>query len=196
MVTSRRRFLVVIPTLIAGSTSLARARQGGLDQFGVSAPPCGNATVTPAVPADRTFKAGSPERASLLETGMVGTPLSLTGTVSGVTCGRIKGARIDFWQADAKGVYDPTGFRLRGHQLTNADGQYHLTTVVPGAVAGRAPHLGVNVQALGKANFWTEIFFPDEPGNLRDARYKPDLAMKTTRAATGRAGIFDIVLDL
>ena len=30
------------------------------------------------------------------------------------------GALLDFWQADAKGHYDNSGFRLRGHQFADA----------------------------------------------------------------------------
>jgi protocatechuate 3,4-dioxygenase beta subunit len=36
---------------------------------------------------------------------------------------------------------------------------YRLTTIVPGAAAGRAPHLCVRVQVTGKADVFTELFF-------------------------------------
>jgi len=157
---------------------------------------CKPETATPAVAADTTFKAGSPLRTSLRDAGTPGTPFVLTGSVSGLSCGRIKGADVDFWQADAHGVYDMTGFRLRGHQLTDAQGVYRLETIVPGGVQGRARHIGVHVQVPGKASFWTQLFFPEDPGNARDPLFKPELAIKAIASASGQAGTFDIFLNL
>src|SRR6266508_4235157 len=59
---------------------------------------------------------------SLLESGMAGTRLTLTGYVLSTRCKAIPRALLDFWHADASGVYDNDGFRLRGHQFTDAKG--------------------------------------------------------------------------
>lgn len=49
---------------------------------------------------------------------------TLTGRVL-TTAGRpIPNALFDFWQCDARGVYDNVGYRFRGHQLTNAATTY------------------------------------------------------------------------
>ena len=119
----------------------------------------------------------------------------LTGTVSGLTCGPIKGAVVDFWQADARGVYDQSGFRLRGHQTTDQNGHYRLETIVPGAHGKQAPHLHVNVKPPGKPLFTTRIFFPDPPQNKKDPRFA-ELVMKVTRGRDGKTATFDIVLNL
>jgi len=58
----------------------------------------------------------------------------------------VGGALLDFWQADAAGDYDNTGFRLRGHQFSGADGRFRLATVVPGLYPGRTRHIHVKVQ--------------------------------------------------
>src|SRR5262249_56486861 len=65
------------------------------------------------------FKPRSPERASLLEPGMRGTRIVVTGAVLSITCRPIPGALLDFWQADDRGEYDSAGFRLRGHQFAS-----------------------------------------------------------------------------
>ena len=59
----------------------------------------------------------------------------------------VPNALIDFWQADARGAYDNSGYRFRGHQFTNAKGQYTLFTLVPGLYPGRTKHIHVKVQA-------------------------------------------------
>jgi protocatechuate 3,4-dioxygenase beta subunit len=197
MTSSRRRFLAGLATALGAARAGAWAWQdGGLGQFTVAGATCKPETATPAVPADATFKRGSPLRTSLRDAAVIGTPLVLTGSVSGLSCGRIKGADVDFWQADARGVYDTAGYRLRGHQLTDAQGLFHLDTIVPGPAPGRARHIGVHVQVTGKASFWTELFFADDPQNARDPRFKPELVIKPVKTATGQAGTFDIVLDM
>lgn len=169
----------------------------GLDQFAMSAPPCGDdPRATPQVPRDDTFRPNAPPRTSLVDAGMAGTPFVFSGTVTGLSCGRVAGARIDLWQCDDRGAYDRTGFRLRGHQLTNATGGFRFETIVPGLSPGRARHLGVRVIVAGKGDFSTELFFPDEPQNVRDPRFKKELLLKMVRANTGRAATFDLVLAI
>jgi protocatechuate 3,4-dioxygenase beta subunit len=196
---SRRQCLLLAAPLFGGGRRLLANEGQGLGGFVTNAgPPCGpDDQVTPAVPADATYKKGAPVRTTLVEPGMAGTPLTLSGTVSGVSCGRIKGATVDAWQADASGAYDTAGFRLRGRQLTDAEGRFKIETIVPGHAAGRARHIGLHVNVPGKADFWTEVFFPDDPQNASDARFKKELAMKMVQAPKGRqAGLFDVVLKL
>jgi len=198
MTLSRRQCLfLALPGLLTGSVLALEAQ--GLDQFmSAAGPPCSpDEAVTPTVPADATYKRGSPARTSLVEPGMAGTPLALSGTVSGVTCGRIKGAVVDVWQADARGVYDMAGFRLRGRQKTDAEGRFTIATIVPGNAGARAKHISLNVTVPGKANFWTEAFFPDDPKNATDPRFKKELLVKMVQAPKGRqAAIFDVSLKL
>lgn len=185
--------------LLAGGRRLFAAEPQGLEGFVTNAgPPCApDEPLTPAVPADSSYKKGAPLKATLVERGMAGTPLTLSGTVAGVTCGRIKGATVDVWQADAQGAYDTAGFRLRGRQLTDAEGRFRIETIVPGNAGGRAKHIGLHVNVPGKADFWTEVFFPDDPKNATDPRFKKELAMKAVQAPKGRqAGLFDVVLKL
>src|SRR5438045_9113924 len=60
------------------------------------------------------FKPSSPERAELIDPGMTGQPIELVGFVLTRGCKPVANALVDLWQADDKGDYDHSGFRLRG----------------------------------------------------------------------------------
>jgi protocatechuate 3,4-dioxygenase beta subunit len=66
-----------------------------------------------------------------MEPDLQGEPIVITGLVCNVVGAAIECAWLDFWQCDGTGTYDNTGFRLRGHQFTGADGRYRLETVIP-----------------------------------------------------------------
>jgi protocatechuate 3,4-dioxygenase beta subunit len=197
---SRRGFVGVCltwPALMLVERLVGARSLQGLGQFATGPAPCKpDEHATPPAPEGPDFKAGSPERSSLVEPGMSGTRLVLTGTVSGLTCGPIKHALLDFWQADARGAYDRTAFRLRGRQFTDASGNYRLETIVPGPHDTRAPHIHVKVQAPGKSIFTTQLFFPADPRNRTDSQFKPELAMKITDGPSGKSASFDIVLNI
>jgi len=147
--------------------------------------------LTPAAAEGKSYLPNTPERAVLREAGMAGAPLRLSGYVLGPDCAPIPGAWLDFWQADADGVYGTGSFRLRGHQFTDADGRYTLETILPGAASGRAPRLYVKVQAPGGPVLTTQLFFPDDPANANDAEFQP--ALVVTPGDEGEAS-FDFVV--
>jgi protocatechuate 3,4-dioxygenase beta subunit len=142
------------------------------------------------------FKPNSPERSDLREKGMPGEPVWLIGFVLSRRCRPVGKALVELWHADDKGDYDNAGFRLRGHQLTGADGRYGFRTIVPGLYVPRTRHYHVKVQAPGKPVLTTQLYFPDEPGNARDGLFRPELTMRMTHAEDGLQAHFDIVLDL
>jgi protocatechuate 3,4-dioxygenase beta subunit len=140
------------------------------------------------------FKPSSPERIELLEAGMAGQPIELAGFVLTRNCKPIAGALLDFWQADDKGQYDNSGFRLRGHQFTDADGRFQLRTVVPGAYVGRTRHIHVKVQPRGGRVLTTQLYFPGEAKNRSDGLFRKELLMRTAKNEGWLAGRFDFVL--
>ena len=140
------------------------------------------------------FKAGSPARTTLMQAGMGGTRLVLTGRVLTTTCTPVAGARLDFWQADASGSYDNSGYRLRGHQVTDAGGHFTLTTIVPGEYPGRTQHIHVKVKPPGRPELTTQLFLPGEPGNQRDAIFDPSLVMRVRDTGSGKAATFDFIV--
>jgi protocatechuate 3,4-dioxygenase beta subunit len=137
------------------------------------------------------FTPDSPERKSLLEPGLDGTPLVLTGLVLTSDCTPISGALVDFWHADAGGEYDNEGYRLRGHQFASTQGRFRLETIQPGLYTGRTRHIHVKAQAPDGPILTTQLYFPGEPGNASDGIFDPALVMSMTEPGTAR---FDFVL--
>ena len=68
---------------------------------------------TPAQTEGPFYTPDTPQRTSLREPGIPGTPMVLTGYVLGTNCQPVAGALLDFWHADDAGVYDNDGYRLR-----------------------------------------------------------------------------------
>jgi protocatechuate 3,4-dioxygenase beta subunit len=140
------------------------------------------------------FKPSSPERIELIEAGMAGQPIELVGFVLSRNCKPIAGALLEFWQADDKGQYDNSGFRLRGHQFTDADGRYRLKSIVPGIYVGRTRHIHVKVQPRGGRVLTTQLYFPGEAKNRSDGLFRKELLVRTAKNEGWLAGRFDFVV--
>jgi protocatechuate 3,4-dioxygenase beta subunit len=140
------------------------------------------------------FKPSSPERTELFEEGMAGQPIELVGFVLSRACKPLAGALLDFWQADDKGRYDNSGFRLRGHQFTDAEGRYRLRSIVPGAYVGRTRHIHVKVQPRGGRVLTTQLYFPGEVLNRTDGLFRKELLVRTAKNTGWLAGRFDFVV--
>ena len=113
-------------------------------------------------------------------TGVVsaGTPLTLVlavGALRASTCTPLEGAIVDVWQCDAAGRYSDVrdgrsstvGQRfLRGFARTDARGEAHFVTIVPGWYEGRAVHIHVRIATAGANGgprvFTSQLYF-DEP---------------------------------
>jgi len=159
-------------------------------------PECGDGDEpTPAETAGPFYKPRSPLRTSLLETGITGTKLVVTGRVFSRDCRPLAGVLVDFWHADDSGQYDNIGFKLRGHQFTDASGRYRLETIVPGVYTGRTRHIHVRVQAPEGRVLTTQLYFPGEPRNARDGLFRPDLLMAVKDADDGKQARFHFLLD-
>lgn len=115
------------------------------------------------------YKTNSPESTSLVQDGMSGTIITISGQVLDQAGNPVANALLDFWQANASGQYDDVGYTLRGHQYTDANGYYTLTTVVPGIYPGRTEHIHVKVQAPNSSVLTTQLFFPGVTQNARDS---------------------------
>lgn len=110
------------------------------------------------------YTPNTPERNSLLEEGMPGTRLLLVGYVLDQNCQPLANAWLDFWQADTNGEYDNSGYRLRGHQFTDAQGRYYLETVLPGLYQSRPiEHIHVKIRPEGGAEVTSQLYFPNQP---------------------------------
>ena len=131
------------------------------------------------------FKSNSPETSVLATDTTQGTLLTISGQVLAQDGTPVANAMLDFWQANANGQYDNSGYTLRGHQYTDANGNYTLTTVVPGLYPGRTRHIHVMVQAPNGPTLTTQLFFPGEASNARDNIYDPSLLLNLQTNADG-----------
>jgi len=137
-------------------------------------------TLTVAQTEGPYFKTNSPERTSLVDETVQGTVLTITGQVLAADGTPVANALVDFWQANASGAYDNSGYNLRGHQYTDANGYYTLTTVVPGLYPGRTRHIHVKVQAPNGPLLTTQLYFPGEARNATDGIFDPSLVLNVT----------------
>ncbi|GCD94523.1 dioxygenase family protein [Embleya hyalina] len=182
-----------LPLLIGGVPALARAQR---NSGGPLAPtPFCHDGDAPTI--DQTegpyFKPNSPLRSVL--TG-AGTPLTVSGFVFNRACQPLANVLLDFWQADTNGEYDNVGYTFRGHQFTNAQGAYSLTTVVPGLYPGRTRHLHMKVQAPNRGILTTQTYFPGEPRNNTDTIFDARLLMNVRNGNGGKEATFDFVLNI
>ena len=142
------------------------------------------------------FKPRSPERSDLREPGAGGRRFELSGFVLTRSCRPLTGAVVDLWHADEKGQYDNIGFRYRGHVITEPDGAFRFRTIVPALYPGRTRHYHVKVQAPGSRLLTTQLYFPNEPANLRDGLFQRELLMRIVDAGDGVAGQYDFILNI
>lgn len=193
-----RRRVLVTTAWAAGLGLTAQTIGQALAQRELSlTPACDDGDApTPRQTEGPFFKPRSPERADLIEPGMKGRPLELTGVVLTRACRPVAGALVDLWHADDEGEYDDRGFRCRGHQYADSQGRYRFRTIVPSIYTGRTRHYHVKVQAPNRPVLTTQLYFPDDPGNRRDRLFSRELAMQVAQAGDGVAARFDFVLDL
>jgi len=107
----------------------------------------------------------------------VGEIIIINGCVKDINGKLANGALLEFWQANANGLYrtpdneahpelDPwfTGY-ARERTL---DGNFTLTTIKPGISANRAPNITLTIFSDGIMRVVTQLFFEGEPSNEMD----------------------------
>lgn len=181
----------VSPTLVV-TTAQVPATQATLPEPICISP----ANLTPPLTEGPYFMSGSPERTSLLEANTMGTRLTLTGYVLTVDCQPVANALLEFWQADANGVYDNSGYTLRGHQFTDENGRYLLETVIPGIYSGRTEHIHVKVQAPNGPVLTTQLFFPEVAENQSDRIFDPSLVLPLVPVGDGQTAEFNFIISI
>jgi len=192
---TRRRFLLNTGMLAAGYELFSA--DNVLAQDSAPTPSCHDGDEpTPRETEGPFFKPKSPERSDLREPGSGGRPFELSGFVLTRSCRPLLGAVVDLWHADEKGEYDNTGFRYRGHVITGPDGAFRFRTIMPALYTGRTRHYHVKVQAPGSRLLTTQLYFPNEPANLRDGLFQRELLMRMADAGDALAGRFDFVVNI
>ncbi|MBS1792130.1 MAG: intradiol ring-cleavage dioxygenase [Acidobacteria bacterium] len=146
------------------------------------------------------YKPGAPVRSVLLESGMAGTPLTVTGRVLDTQGRPLKGALLDIWHADHTGEYDNKGFRLRGRLYTDDEGRYTLRTIkplyygVPGDM--RPSHIHVKASFEKSPILTTQLYFKGDPWNHHDPGVRPSLIVSPRKESDGLAAQFDFVIKV
>jgi protocatechuate 3,4-dioxygenase beta subunit len=189
MTTRRDLLLAALPFALAGDVL---AQPAGLDPT----PACGEShSPTPSQTEGPYFTPNSPRRNALYEPGMDGTRLRVGGLVLDRACRPLAHVLVDLWQADAQGRYDTSGYRLRGHQFTDAQGRWQFDTILPGVYPGRTRHLHVKLQAPRGKILTTQLYFPSAAaGNARDRIFDRRLLTNTAGDAEQIIARYDFVL--
>jgi protocatechuate 3,4-dioxygenase beta subunit len=152
------------------------------------------AELTPSMTEGPYYTADTPLNSNLFEPGMSGTKLILSGYVVDLNCQPIADVFLDFWQADAEGVYDNSGYRLRGHQFSDENGFYKLETVLPGEYPGRTPHIHFKAQPPNGQMLTSQLFFPGAAGNTSDRIFDTRLLVSMEETPQGFEAFFLMVL--
>lgn len=130
----------------------------------------------------------------------------------------VRGARVEIWQCDARGIYNhpeqpglqrrDAAFQGYGRTDVGADGGYGFRTIRPVAYAGRTPHIHFKVHAPGAGRLTTQMYITGERQNatdfvlnrIRDPKARESLMVELAAADDieqgALKGTFDIVLDL
>jgi protocatechuate 3,4-dioxygenase beta subunit len=200
--TSNNAVNTAAPTTVnsTDSNSTSTTSSSSNDPSGTSTLACStgstSASLTPALTEGPYYKAGSPEQADLYQNGMAGTKLIVTGYVYDTNCQPIANAWLDFWQADANGNYDNSSYTLRGHQYTDENGRFQLTTVVPGLYPGRTEHIHFKVQAPNGQILTSQLFFPGVAQNDSDGIYNASLLLSIEETSDGLQGQYNFVVPV
>src|SRR3981081_1043664 len=94
------------------------------------------------------FRLGAPMRSNLLEPGDK-PELVLSGRVLNTKGAPIPRAVVNVWSSDGVGNYDMVGYKYTGYVLTDDEGRYQFTTIIPGCSYPRdAKHIHVKLQGV------------------------------------------------
>jgi len=189
---SRRTVLAALaalpPVALLGSRSAAQSLELPLT------PACGDDERTPSTTAGPFYKPSSPQRRDLRTEIGRGKPVDLVGFVLDTDCRPLSDVLVEIWHADDAGNYDSSGFLLRGHQRTDAQGRWAFQTIATKHYSNRTAHYHFRVQRSGGQALVTQLFLPGHPRNKGDGIFDPRLLLRMNRQASGDLGRFDFVL--
>jgi protocatechuate 3,4-dioxygenase alpha subunit len=133
--------------------------------------PTGEATLGPFFPP-RYLDEGANDLTVFEGRRAQGEAIEIRGRVLQEDGAPLENLVVEIWQADARGIFrhpaDPRSaqadpnFLGWGRAATDADGNYHFKTILPGAPEGRAPHVNFMVMHSGLMRILkTTLFFDD-----------------------------------
>jgi protocatechuate 3,4-dioxygenase beta subunit len=128
----------------------------------VAAASAQNETLRQLIPAAE-LERSAPRTNTLRAPGDPGIPLVVSGVFS--TRGEaIPEAIVEIWQTNHLGIYDIDGYRYRAKLITNAEGKYDFSSVMPGHYPARlCQHVHYLVTAPGHQPLTTQLYFATDP---------------------------------
>jgi len=140
------------------------------------------------------YRPGAPWQTDLYPADSGGTILCFEGSLTGTSCGPVRNATSEIWQADDHGRYDnddpanlpdPTFFRCRARFNVDANGRFKLRTVLPANYKPdandcwvRVKHLHFKFHALGYEPLSTEVALLPDRYTDTDFLFNPHLVAK------------------
>jgi protocatechuate 3,4-dioxygenase alpha subunit len=153
--------------------------------------PTGEMTLGPFFP--REFGQGNSDLV-LQNKDIKGEIIEITGRIVQADGRALDNVIVEIWQASPGGRYDDPAFFGWGRAATDAQGVYRFRTVMPGAPAGRAPHVNVIVLYSGlMRHLQTVMFFDARPDPVLDA---VDASRKHLLVARKQGAIYTFDLRL
>lgn len=112
-----------------------------------------------------TPNSGGPDSSPPLR-AKIGTGHVTVGVVLTPACTPVAGARVSFWQSNAKGIYTAAG---GGAVITPKSGRFRFEGPRPRPYEGRPGHIHLKVQAAGFETLYVTYFPPagSRRGSLR-----------------------------
>ena len=116
-----------------------------------------------------------------IRTGIIHQPrgekIIIEGCVRDINGNLANGCLLEFWQANADGIYrtpqtetdpdlDPWFIGYARHRTK--DGNFSLKTVKPGPTGSRAPNITLTIFSDGIMRVVTQLFFEGDPANADD----------------------------
>ena len=120
---------------------------------------------TRATYAGPEYQSDVPANARLWQDGDPGQRLHLRGRVTSTAGSPVSGAGITLWQADGAGDYHEQ--RYRAQLFTGDNGEFRLTTAVPGQYYG-LKHIHVMIAHPDYQPLTTQILFRGDPALMPD----------------------------
>jgi protocatechuate 3,4-dioxygenase beta subunit len=189
---SRRHFLAIAVAPVFGA-SAGRA-SGKLAQLQRTPACADDDDLTLAQTEGPYFTPNSPEKQDFASESPKGDRMTIAGYVLTEDCKPVAEALVELWHADETGTYDNEGFKLRGHQFTDAEGRWWFHTIVPGLYPGRTRHYHIKVQRRGADVLTTQLYFPGEPGNESDRIFDSALLLNVSLDNGKKLGRYDFVV--
>ncbi len=116
------------------------------------------------------YRAEAPIRNDLTYEGLKGTKIQLKGTVYKSDCiTPLENVLVEIWHCNAEGEYDNDSkdYNQRGRAITEDDGVYSFTTILPGKYLNgklyRPAHIHYRVTEANSKELISQIYFKGDP---------------------------------